>query len=982
MPSSPLVQVISRGTPTERFGGFGAMQDYVERFTAAVSVRRARRLTNTDPVRAMDAVYAQAPRSTPNPAYHFVLSWAEEHAQHALVWETVEKSLKALKLDEHQWIAAIHGDTAHTHAHVLVNRVHPENLTFWHSGGRDHETLMAAIGSTRNPRPTDYIKPQARTLEVLTGQVSFQRWLRSHVSPAVDALLKAGATWGAVKGEVAAEFGLRVRRGAAGVLLSDEHPAVRRKKPLQMAISALRLDYDFRAIDDAWTRANPHEADAPIDHERGYCAAFARYELRTPQTMRPDIAPLYDRFVAERQDWYDRGIHELRARRRVIHDVRDARIAAIKNEFALESKNYLATASAERRSFFRLVTAPIVLAQLRKEEIARVRADARRATAAIAAEYPSPIFRKWLKTKAAAGDLDAKKAIFSLRTGHVHDQLLLELPKESQPMHDPQPSDEIEQTLEDQEQEFDGMPDPAPSLTPVGPTPIDAEIPVEVQDRADDQLLAEEEEFINTPEPADVGPDALRAPPQRQHSLEDKKREREQREDSIESAVARFGDAKKAQKLILGYQTYIADFIGRDPTGVRPNQAALAERRRKVVADWDKKAEAAIEALPDGQRPHARALHLARKLKNEAAHETAQRTQRKIVESIVHHSHQDSIYEYLNHHHDPDAKKLSALLPANLTFEYPELVPKVARKKTYLQTLEGQAAGEHVHFTVNGHEAFADHGDDIRPLNSLLFQEDAAKRAMLEYAAAKFGGEVEITGSKHYKMHMLRIAVDMGIPVTNPELADIQQKLIEKKRLEDAKRPQPALPAQPTALAERWNATLNDANLTPEERSTAINALVKDAVYEEVNADRVVPWANDGAKGVVENVLVFRSLAYAVMRDERTNESVLVEIPRLHAQELAVAIGEVHDLTRERFAKVRPQAQSLQDFFEKVELAKADRAAEKREEKERERAEYADDDYDREDAEPEQVVPRDQGSRHDTRRPGGRSHAKPKVRRR
>ncbi len=118
------------------------------------------------------------------------------------------------------------------------------------------------------------------------------------------------------------------------------------------------------------------------------------------------------------------------------------------------------------------------------------------------------------------------------------------------------------------------------------------------------------------------------------------------------------------------------------------------------------------------------------------------------------------------------------------------------------------------------------------------------------------------------------------------------------------------------------------------------------------------------------------------MRDERTNESVLVEIPRLHAQELAVAIGEVHDLTRERFAKVEPHAQSLQDFFEKVELTKVDRAADKREEKERERGQYADDDYDREDAEPEQVDARDQGDRHSARRGGGRQNAKQKVRRR
>ena len=179
MYASPIVKVVSRGRPARGFTGFGKTAAYVERFTAAIALRQSATLDPArDAVEQMDELYnSSLDADGRNAAYHYVLSWPEKRLEQKVVWDTVDATLRQLRLDHHQWLAAIHGDTEHTHAHVLVSRIDPQTRRFWNTGGRERRELIEAAGWALQQKLDLQLKRSARDFEVHSGQKSFHRWL-------------------------------------------------------------------------------------------------------------------------------------------------------------------------------------------------------------------------------------------------------------------------------------------------------------------------------------------------------------------------------------------------------------------------------------------------------------------------------------------------------------------------------------------------------------------------------------------------------------------------------------------------------------------------------------------------------------------------------------------------------------------------------------------------------------------------------------
>ncbi|MCI5042783.1 MAG: relaxase/mobilization nuclease domain-containing protein, partial [Donghicola eburneus] len=66
------------------------------------------------------------------PFYHMAVSWHEqEQPTDAQQIEAADYLLKALGLDDHQAVIAIHRDTAQAHFHIIVNTVHPQTGKVW-----------------------------------------------------------------------------------------------------------------------------------------------------------------------------------------------------------------------------------------------------------------------------------------------------------------------------------------------------------------------------------------------------------------------------------------------------------------------------------------------------------------------------------------------------------------------------------------------------------------------------------------------------------------------------------------------------------------------------------------------------------------------------------------------------------------------------------------------------------------------------------
>ena len=62
-----------------------------------------------------------------DPVYHVTLNWQEgENPTDEQAFEAARKAMKAIGMEDHQYVAAVHRDTDNAHVHLMVNRVHPD----------------------------------------------------------------------------------------------------------------------------------------------------------------------------------------------------------------------------------------------------------------------------------------------------------------------------------------------------------------------------------------------------------------------------------------------------------------------------------------------------------------------------------------------------------------------------------------------------------------------------------------------------------------------------------------------------------------------------------------------------------------------------------------------------------------------------------------------------------------------------------------
>lgn len=64
-----------------------------------------------------------------DPVYHLIMSWqADENPSDEQMFDSALHVMKAMGMEGHQYLAAIHRDTNNNHIHIAVNRVHHETL--------------------------------------------------------------------------------------------------------------------------------------------------------------------------------------------------------------------------------------------------------------------------------------------------------------------------------------------------------------------------------------------------------------------------------------------------------------------------------------------------------------------------------------------------------------------------------------------------------------------------------------------------------------------------------------------------------------------------------------------------------------------------------------------------------------------------------------------------------------------------------------
>ncbi|ENV52056.1 hypothetical protein L292_0558 [Acinetobacter junii CIP 107470 = MTCC 11364] len=156
--------------------------------------------------------------------YHVIISWqSHEDPSDDVMFESAQHAIKALGMDGHQYLAAIHRDTDNAHLHLAVNRVHPDtfNAVYPHRDyykldyamreleikyGFNHDNGPYSVYDVDGKKIVDWTnkskpkkkskKPQkASDMEAHTDYESFYSYLSEYVRPELAELLKHKTNW-------------------------------------------------------------------------------------------------------------------------------------------------------------------------------------------------------------------------------------------------------------------------------------------------------------------------------------------------------------------------------------------------------------------------------------------------------------------------------------------------------------------------------------------------------------------------------------------------------------------------------------------------------------------------------------------------------------------------------------------------------------------------------------------------------------------
>lgn len=164
-------------------------------------------------------------RKTDCPVYHLSLSWIPgEQPSQAAMMGAGEAALKVLGYSEHEAVYAAHGDKAHLHLHIVVNRVHP--LTGKTHNPKDDQKLLQAWGHEYDKaRGMEHRSPEraARHEKDAGKRAEYKKLAEANREKkgAANDNTRSRASWDAAKGathpksrryqEITAEYGQRAK---------------------------------------------------------------------------------------------------------------------------------------------------------------------------------------------------------------------------------------------------------------------------------------------------------------------------------------------------------------------------------------------------------------------------------------------------------------------------------------------------------------------------------------------------------------------------------------------------------------------------------------------------------------------------------------------------------------------------------------------------------------------------------------------------
>jgi len=166
-------------------------------------------------------------RTKRDKTYHVVISFHPNDRTLAdrELEDVVRRTVGAVGLQEHQYIAVRHSDQEHEHVHIAVNKIHPVTLKVHHpfrdiplfkvlAGKLEKELGLCQIDRSVKRIDSD----RSRDYESARGVQSFPRWARSHIGERID--LDGVSNWNELHARLAVH-GVRVVARGNGLAVVD-----------------------------------------------------------------------------------------------------------------------------------------------------------------------------------------------------------------------------------------------------------------------------------------------------------------------------------------------------------------------------------------------------------------------------------------------------------------------------------------------------------------------------------------------------------------------------------------------------------------------------------------------------------------------------------------------------------------------------------------------------------------------------------------
>ena len=369
-----------------------------------------------------------------DPVYHFVVSWQKgEKPTDSQTFEACLDAIKAIGMQGHQYIVAVHRDTDNHHAHLMVNRVNPETYKavypdrdfyildrtmrevelrqgWMHDNGpfavhyRDGISVIDWAKSSakeyrneqadkRTRRPT-----KVKDMERYTGNESLHTYAQSEPKNDTKEVLKRpNASWQSLH-LVLAKHGLEIRPTSEKMNAFRVHSIADPEvciKASAMELGGGKLIKQLGAFEALQTQYCDRDAEEKRTYSkhRPLRDLFKRTENRDKRAKeRADLRKRYDGFVAEWKAAKAPAKAELfssqKARRKAITDQHKAERDAIRRS-GLDSNRRKALTSV---AAFNVAAKRDDLKAIIKIENARLKKE----------KYTS--YRDWVADRAEAGD--------------------------------------------------------------------------------------------------------------------------------------------------------------------------------------------------------------------------------------------------------------------------------------------------------------------------------------------------------------------------------------------------------------------------------------------------------------------------------------------------------------------------------------------------------------------------------------------------